>query len=361
MSLRMNLPMNRRMSLTAELAASSDANTYCDSPEVKLLYQTAIAISAAKMAVYHAKAHPLLLEMKKKAAVLDLQQSFKPDLDELHHLRLSPTPIQGDYDLILLIPGKDKIQTLGWMAEAFLHLNERGKLLVACENQYGAKSYEHALKQLTGHAHGFSKAKCRCFSAKRSETFDFQLQREWLSAAKPQVVDSHGLWAQPGLFSWKAADVGSLLLLKHLPKLQGKGMDLCAGYGLLSVNILNAANDISHLHVLEADADGLMCAHKNLANFSLPIDYHHLDAIKEKLPENLDWVVCNPPFHRGQTRDVSVGQAIVAAACDSLAKGGMLYIVANRQLPYEKILRAKLASAEVVAAEQGFKIIRGIK
>ncbi len=361
MSLPTNSLMNPRMSLITDSPLTTDADGFSNSPDVKLLYQTALASSAEHVAMYQAKAHPLLLELKRKVATLHLQQSFKPDIDELHHIGLNTAPLQSSYDLILLIPSKDKIQTLGWMADAFLHLNEQGKLLVACENQYGAKSYENALKKLAGHAYGFSKAKCRCFSAKRSQTFDSQLQREWLAKAKPQVVDSHGLWAQPGLFSWKSADVGSLLLLEHLPKLQGKGMDLCAGYGLLSAEILNTANQITHLHVVEADADGLICAQKNLACFSLPIDYHHLDAIEEKLPKHLDWVVCNPPFHRGQARDVSIGQRIVERACDSLVVGGVVYIVANRQLPYENILKAKLAAVEVIAADLGFKIIRGIK
>jgi len=331
------------------------------SPEVKLLYQTALTVSAENIAVYQAKAHPLLHELNNKAKLFDLQQTFKPDMDDLNHIGLTTTAIENTYDLILLIPSKDKAQTLGQMADAFLHLAEGGKLLVACENQYGAKSYEQALKKLAGHAHGFSKAKCRCFSAKRTATFDEQLQSKWLDEAKVQVVTAHGLWAQAGLFSWKVADVGSSLLLQHLPKLAGKGMDLCAGYGLLSVHLLKDTTDISHLDVVEADANALVCAKKNLADATVPISYHHLDATQDALPKALDWVVCNPPFHRGQTRDVSIGQGIVERACETLRKGGALYVVANRQLPYERILQAKLAIVEVVAADLGFKIIRGIK
>jgi 16S rRNA (guanine1207-N2)-methyltransferase len=46
----------------------------------------------------------------------------------------------------------------------------------------------------------------------------------------------------------------------------------------------------------------------------------------------------NPPFHSGQATDVDLGRAFLATAAASLRRGGKLFLVANRQLPYEAVL-----------------------
>ena len=335
-----------------------------ESPALALLLKAALSAAPKCVAFINATAHPLLLELTQQVDVYVLNQTFKPYILELKTLGLSVSDIEGQFDLVLLIPSKDKKQSLGWMAQAFEHLSDNGKVMVACENQYGAKSYESALKKLAGHAGSSSKSKCRLFSAKKTATLNVELQQQWLDESKPSMMDSHGLWAQAGLFSWKTADIGSQLLLKHLPVFQGKGMDLCCGYGLLSAHILKTSPNITHMHLVEAESLALDCAKKNVVEYdsdSVSLSFHHLDAVNESLPKHLNFVVCNPPFHTGQNRDVELGQTIVKKACGALTHGGELYLVANRQLPYEKILKEYLREVECLAAGDGFKVLRGKK
>ncbi|MDQ6973428.1 MAG: methyltransferase, partial [Mariprofundaceae bacterium] len=89
--------------------------------------------------------------------------------------------------------------------------------------------------------------------------------------------------------------------------------------------------------------------------------YHYVDATVDALPSALDWVLCNPPFHTGQTREVSLGQAIVAQGCQSLKRGGHLWMVANRQLPYEHVLTQQLEEHHIIIEANGFKIIHGVR
>ena len=333
-----------------------------ESPALDLLLKAALNAVPKRVAFINATAHPLLLELAQQVDDYALSQTFKPYILDLHTLGLQASEIQGKFDLVLLVPSKDKKQSLGWMAQAFEHLSDNGKLMVACENQYGAKSYESALKKLAGHAGSTAKSKCRLFSAKKTATFNAELQQQWLNETKPSIMDSHGLWAQAGLFSWKTADIGSQLLLKHLPVFQGKGMDLCCGYGLLSTQVLKTSHSITQLHLVEAESLALDCAKKNVVEYdSTAVSFHHLDAANESLPKHLNFVVCNPPFHTGQNRDVELGQTIVNKACGALTHGGELYLVANRQLPYEKILKEYLREVECLAASDGFKVLRGKK
>jgi 16S rRNA (guanine1207-N2)-methyltransferase len=281
-----------------------------DSPAFNLLIEAAKQQHVQRMAVLNAQAHPWLSHFHQHSE-LSLYQSFKPLILDIQTMGLGVAPLQGEYDLILLVPAKDKIQSLGWMAQAFEHLTHGGKLMMACENQYGAKSYESALKKLAGHTACTSKSKCRLFSAKKTPSLNIELQQQWLENTKPSVIPSHGLWAQPGLFSWKKPDVGSQMLLNHLPVLSGKVMDLCCGYGLLAAHCLKASPSITHLHLVEADSLALDCAKKNVAEGitgDTDISPHHVDAAHESLPKHFNYVVCNPPFHTGQTRDVELGQ-----------------------------------------------------
>jgi len=336
-----------------------------DSPALTLLYTSALAQNVSSVAVLNAQMHPLLLDLKAQVQDLRLVQHFKPESNALHDVATPSLSLKGEYPLILLLPSKDKQQSLAWMALAFAHLQQGGKLLMACENQYGAKSYASALKKLAGHANASSKAKCRIFSACKNDGLDAALQQTWIEASVARCVESHGLWSQAGLFSWKTADVGSKLLLEILPNtLAGLGMDLCCGYGLLAADILQKNHHIKLMHLVEADAFALACAQRNTqcktdSKEVLTMRYHHLDATTEGLPKKLDWVVCNPPFHRGQTRDVELGKSIVIRACHALKAGGELFLVANRQLPYEAILKDNLSSVAILISRDGFKVLHG--
>ncbi|MDQ6989249.1 MAG: methyltransferase [Mariprofundaceae bacterium] len=330
-----------------------------ESPSLGLLYQQALDENMQDVAIIHAQAHPLLSQLKQQCHRLHVQQHFKPDIHDLLRLGLESTTLQGQFEHILLYPSKDKVQSLGWMASAFTHLKDGGKLSIACANTHGAKSYESALKKLVSPVYASSKAKCRVFSARKNDTLDVELQQTWLQASLPKISENHGLWAQAGMFSWKKADMGSTLLLQHLPKtLVGKGMDLCCGYGLLSAAILSSKPKLKAFHLVEADAFALACAQRNTEHADV-MTYHHVDANTASLPKHMDWVVCNPPFHRGHTRDVALGQNIVSRACGALKRGGELYLVANRQLAYEKILQTQLSVVETLAVGHGFKVIYG--
>jgi len=350
---------------------------------IELLYLAAIEHTAPRTFIINAQQHALLFDLSKQRTPfeqfdrlehsdqsdqnkLSLHQHFKPDHKSLHCLSLpistSLPENESLYDRVLLLPSKNKQQTLGWMAQAMQLLRGDGYLLMACANSHGAKSYESALQQLAGNIRSRSKSKCRIFSAKKTTALDSILSKQWIDAAQAKTIATHGLISQPGLFSWDHADVGSRLLIEHLPNtLAGNGMDLCCGYGLLSAHLLRTTPCIDTLHLLEADALALDCAARNTAAWQQKTHRHWLDATSDNLPDKLDWIVCNPPFHIGQTRDVELGQTIVKRACHSLKRRGVLYVVANRKLPYEALLRTELSHCQTLVEANGFKIIKGVR
>ncbi|OIO74016.1 MAG: hypothetical protein AUJ57_03105 [Zetaproteobacteria bacterium CG1_02_53_45] len=331
---------------------------------IELLYRTAIDFAATNTLIINAHAHPLLNELCAQTHTCTLQQHFKPEYNAVKSSGLAVSsilPDSGTYDLVLLLPAKNKLQTLAWMASAMEKLEDHGRLLVACANSHGARSYETALQKLAGNVSSTSKSKCRLFSARKTDAVNRELATAWLEGGQAQAIESLGLMSQAGLFSWDRADPGSLLLLQQLPDLSGIGMDLCCGYGLLSHQILADSPAVQIVHMIEADYFAIACAGENTKKWQQKVQLHWADATSDELPTQLDWIVCNPPFHSGQARDIDLGQAIVRRACRSLKKGGTLYLVANRQLPYEHVLQAELHTCRKLTEANGFKVMQGIR
>ncbi len=333
----------------------------------ELLYAEARDACSGRILIINAAAHPALNALTEQTEhprnALYLQQHLRPEFLALQNMGWMANPdwpAAGErFDTILLRPAKNKKQTLGWMAEAMLRLPEDGILIMACANAHGARSYESALQKLANAVTSRSKSKCRICTARKTAALDISLAEQWIAESRSRTVPSHGLISQPGLFSWDRPDRGSALLLEHLPPLSGRGMDLGCGYGLISCTVLQHAPEIESLYLVESDYLALDAAMRNSAPWREQIRSRWCDATCEALPESLDWVVCNPPFHSVHQRDVALGQAIIRRACKSLRRGGMLYLVANRQLPYEQLLREELSRCSCLFEGEGFKIFRG--
>ena len=161
--------------------------------------------------------------------------------------------------------------------------------------------------------------------------WDAALLAEWRQLGALREVD--GFTVEAGIFSADHIDPGSALLAEHLPKnLRGRVADLGAGWGFLSRMALEKNPDLKEVHLFEADARALDCARKNLTD---PRCQFHWHDVATGLPDKFENVVMNPPFHSGQSTDIGLGRAFVRSAAASLRMGGRIFLVANRQLPYE--------------------------
>ena len=177
-------------------------------------------------------------------------------------------------------------------------------------------------------------------------------------AARPTIV-AGGFQTLPGVFSADGPDRGSVLLAQALPaRLGPKVADLGAGWGYLARAVL-AREGVKRLEVIEADAAALACARVNLTDDRAR--FHWADATTFR-PENLvETVVCNPPFHTGRDADPGLGAAFIRAARRMLAPDGVLWLVANRHLPYDAVLAEAFLEVEEMGGDGAFRVIRARK
>jgi len=319
-----------------------------------------------RVAVFNGINHANLKPLAECASDLIIQQQRRDECLALQRSAYSITRNirKGTFDLVLVLADRQREQTMGWLAAGAKLLSDDGILALCAANDSGAKGFEKRLSTL-GNITVESKSKCRFSFISKHDFSHADVLDDWLHAAAPRLVSDLGLISSPGVFSWQHPDVGSQLLLDHLPSgLAGCGMDLGCGNGFLSQHALARQPDIRQWHIVDVDALALSCAQQNLEHFKRVHIYPHwLDASSERLPGGMDVILMNPPFHKGHADAVALGQAMISAAARSLKPSGSLFLVANRHLPYELLIYQTFESVQRLFDGKGFKVMHcdGVK
>ncbi|HST91660.1 MAG TPA: class I SAM-dependent methyltransferase [Brevundimonas sp.] len=181
---------------------------------------------------------------------------------------------------------------------------------------------------------------------------------EAVAAGAPRLVEGLEAWSQPGIFAWDRVDAGTMLLARTLPLLKGAGADLGCGYGALATVVLGSPA-VTGLRLIDLDRRAVEAARRNVDDPRATFDW--ADARTAEANGDLDFVVMNPPFHDGGAEDRRLGQAFIRQAAAMLKKGGVLWLVANRHLPYEADITAAFKRAQPVADQGGYKVIEAVK
>lgn len=158
----------------------------------------------------------------------------------------------------------------------------------------------------------------------------------------------------PGIFSADGLDPATALLRGALPPTLGPAVaDLGAGWGALSAAILQREG-VGEVHLVENCARALDCARANLSDERAV--FHWSDATTWQPPTLFDTVVMNPPFHTSRSADPALGNAFIATASRILKPGGMLWMVANRHLPYEAALQSAFDDLVLLGEDTRYKL-----
>ena len=171
------------------------------------------------------------------------------------------------------------------------------------------------------------------------------------------MLESLGLWSQPGVFSWDRIDPGSQLLLDHLPALSGKGADFGCGIGYLSRKVL-ASPKVSALTLIDIDRRAVEACRRNIDDQRTAFIWGD---VRNVPLDNLDFIVMNPPFHDAGHEDRNLGLAFIKTAAKALKRGGVCWLTANRHLPYEDVLKEHFSAVTQIVQSNGYKIYEARK
>ena len=181
---------------------------------------------------------------------------------------------------------------------------------------------------------------------------------EAIEAGAPRLVEGLEAWSQPGVFAWDRIDGGSALLAQALPPLKGKGADLGCGYGALATVVLRSPA-VTSLLLVDMDRRAVEAANRNVEDPRATFKWADARTLEET--GDLEFIVMNPPFHDGGAEDRQLGQAFIRKAAEMLKKGGVLWLVANRHLPYETELKEAFKRVTPVGDGGGYKLFEATK
>jgi 16S rRNA (guanine1207-N2)-methyltransferase len=165
------------------------------------------------------------------------------------------------------------------------------------------------------------------------------------------------LEALAGVHSAGKLDPGTAVLVEEVgwERLAGmRVLDLGCGVGILG---LLAARSGAAVVAVDDDLAAVASTSRNAQRLGLALDVRHSDIDSALTGELFDAVLCNPPFHVGKGVRLDLPEAFIEAARRLLAPGGELTLVANRELPYERVMGAWNA-VERTADSAGFKVLR---
>lgn len=290
------------------------------------------------------------------------EQTLKPEFDRLLAAGCEVVQrLNAQYDVGLCLLTKHKSENLANIARAWELLAPGGVLACAGEKNIGAGSIETLVHKAFGVSGAQSKFHCRVFWVFKPAVGGPSAPPAWLEldSLRPNV---EGVYlTRPGVFGWEKIDVGSRLLVENFPEaISGTVADLGAGWGYLSIQLLQRFPMIQDIHLYEAESLALEAARANLHKCELgQRASFYWEDVAAGLPggRRYDWVVMNPPFHITRADDINLGCAFITAASEALRPEGCLVMVANRHLPYERQLRQAFHSTRTLIEAQGFKVL----
>lgn len=282
---------------------------------------------------------------------VEVVQGFRPDHDAFADQGFATAvDLSGTYAAAVVVVPRAKAEARARVARAAAAVAPGGPIAVDGQKTDGADSL---LKDLRGRvslgeslarAHG----KIAVFANPGPAAF-----ADW--AAEPHRLPE-GFLVPPGGFSADAVDPGSAALAAALPaRLPSHVADFGAGWGYLSAAILKRAG-VGEVHLVEAEHAALEAARANIRDPRAR--FHWVDVARFSPPAPLGAVVMNPPFHAGRAADPGLGRTFIAAAAGTLSPSGVLYMVANRHLPYERALAEKFREVAELPAPAAYKIFR---
>lgn len=258
------------------------------------------------------------------------------------------------------------------LLDALALLKPGGRCLLAGANAEGARSAAKVMERLFGNV--------KLLAQRRGHRLVSAIRTAVLPAVPPDIETPYtdnqqflelplsvgtramSVFTRPGVFSWQHLDEGTLVLLQHLHlATDARVLDLGCGAGVLGVSAA-VASPGRHVRLVDADSDAVRCVQQTLTTWQVGNATACVSDVAESvLDEQFDAVIANPPFHVGAHTALAVPRQFMRDAWTVLRPGGTLQLVANRTLPYERVLEELFGNVTTVHDGRQFKVLSAIR
>ena len=181
------------------------------------------------------------------------------------------------------------------------------------------------------------------------------------AAGDTQALPELTITTLPSVFASGHLDAGSRLLLETLIAAQsrlprsGALLDYGCGCGVLSA-VMHRLLPKFTVNAVDADAWALEAARKTLSD-SKQISVQP-SASASDITGSYELIISNPPFHRQFQHTTTITASFLQQLPQLLSRHGQCWLVANRFLPYERMLTNTGLGYVQVDATPEFKVVR---
>ena len=267
--------------------------------------------------------------------------------------------ISGTFDIVLTPIPKNMSFFEDMLCHVSHHLHPGSKIICGYMIKHQAKASFELLNQLIGVTRttlAQKKARLILASFERAESVSpYPLQILLEGFKQPFVNHSN-------LFSREKLDIGTRFLLEHIPKGPFKKiLDLGCANGVIGI-AAKVNNPQAELIFSDESQMAILSARANYeGRFSDPARFVWTNCYEKEEPFSVDLVLCNPPFHQGNTVGDFAARQMFKDAHHALTPGGRLRIVGNSHLKYSNVLKNIFGNSEIVAKNAKFTIVDAVK
>lgn len=164
------------------------------------------------------------------------------------------------------------------------------------------------------------------------------------------------------LFSRDKLDIGTRFFLEHIPKGSFENiLDLGCANGVIGIKA-KMLNPKAKIIFSDESSMAVESARTNYQNtFSDHADFCWTNCFEGQPKDTLDLVLCNPPFHQGNTIGDFIAWQMFQDAYYALKKGGLLRVIGNSHLGYQIKLKKLFGNSTIIATNQKFIICESRK
>lgn len=187
-----------------------------------------------------------------------------------------------------------------------------------------------------------------------------QSDQDWLAVPEFQLQ----LRALPNVFANRQLDIGARALLPHVPKdLAGKVVvDLGCGNGILGLRALQL-NPNAKLQFVDESYQAIAAVQAALTQQFSAANTNTIvsDCLSDFAADSVDMVICNPPFHQGNTVTDHIALQMLNDAKRVLKTGGQLLLVGNRHLNYHIQIKQLFGNCSNLSRDTKFVVLTATK
>lgn len=174
---------------------------------------------------------------------------------------------------------------------------------------------------------------------------------------------AHEFTQHSNLFSREKLDIGTRFFLEHILKGNFESiLDLGCANGIVGIKA-KQLNPQAQVHFSDESYMAILSARENFGKY-FSADQGHFywtNCFEGQAKNFLDLVLCNPPFHQGNTIGDFIAWQMFQDAHASLKMGGVLRVIGNSHLGYQIKLKKIFGNSKIVATNQKFMICDAIK